>query len=116
VGRDPGIYKNGSVSKTYPIGSFQASSTILLFKCPLLLLLFPVVWSISGLLWIVLVLPDGTVGAIKKQEPTGRSLILVLKRSGNCNPVVVDKFPYRSSIVAPTVFASEEKKGLMLWL
>jgi len=34
---------------------------------------------------------DGMDGTIKPQGPIGKNLILVLRRSGNCNPVVVDK-------------------------
>jgi len=76
-----GSIRTDQSSETYPIGSFQApSSTILSSKCLLLLLLFPVVWSISGLLWIVLALPDGTVGLIKRPGQTGRSLTPLLKR------------------------------------
>jgi len=34
---------------------------------------------------------DGIDATIKPQGPIGKPLILVLKRSGNRNPVVVDK-------------------------
>jgi len=67
----------------------------------------------------VLASPDGTVGVIKKPERIGRNLILVLRRSGNQNPAVVDKVltSHRSSTDAPTAFVSEgrmEKRRLLL--
>ena len=56
---------------------------------------------------------DGMDAIIKPQEPTGKNLILVLRRSENRNPVVVDKVltSLRSSTDVPMVFNSREKRG-----
>jgi len=114
MGRNPRIYKNGSVSETYPhwILPNSPSTILFLYQCLLSLLLLVPALSISVPLWIVLASRAGMDVTTKPQEPTGNNLTPVLKRSENRIPVVVDKVltSHRSSIVAPMVFTFQGKK------
>jgi len=88
-----GSIRTDQSSEMYPIGSFQVSiiTILLLYQCLLSLLLLVPTLSISVPLWIMLGSRDGTGATTKPQEPIGNNLTPVLKRSGNRNPVIVDK-------------------------